>query len=159
MIFFSEFHWHDLGFLGKILIFLDILARLIAKILAKNLKNLRSWQQMKKIQDHGKKFKTPSTGWPVVFLSYLVNYYTFLETTSGSSQADSTTPLISTIATSSWTSAETTQPPTPNGCRNFQKLAKSSPGLSLWDKHSWTALFQRFDVLQRRLRQHEKHQR
>ena len=36
---------------------MDFLARLIAKILAINLKDPRSWQQMKKIQDLGKNFK------------------------------------------------------------------------------------------------------
>ena len=48
VIFFSDFHWHDLGYLAKILIFLDILAKMIAKILARNLRNQRSWHEMKK---------------------------------------------------------------------------------------------------------------
>ena len=44
-------------FLARSWFFLDFLARLIAKILARNLRNPRSWQQMKKIHDLGKKFK------------------------------------------------------------------------------------------------------
>ena len=51
MIFFSDFRWHDLGFLGKILIFLGILGKKSkkSKILATNEKNPRSWQE---IQDY-----------------------------------------------------------------------------------------------------------
>ena len=61
MIFFSEFHWHYLGFLGKILIFLGILGKINCRKLGKKLRNPRSWQKMKKVQDLGKKIKTPST--------------------------------------------------------------------------------------------------
>ena len=43
VIFFSDFHWHDLGFLGKI-----------------NCRDLA--KKFKIIQDLGKKTKTPSTG-------------------------------------------------------------------------------------------------
>ena len=46
-----------LDFLARPWFFLDFLARLIAKILARNLRNPRFWQQMKKIQDLGKIFK------------------------------------------------------------------------------------------------------
>ena len=65
-----------LDFLARSRFFLDFLARLIAKILARNLRNPRSWQQMKEkskilarnsrlstiIQGLVKKTKTPSTG-------------------------------------------------------------------------------------------------
>ena len=46
-----------LDFLARSWFFLDFLARLIAKIFARNLRNPRSWQQMKKIQDIGNKWK------------------------------------------------------------------------------------------------------
>ena len=46
-----------LDFLARSCFFLDLLARIIAKILARNLKNPRFWQEMRKIQDLGKKFK------------------------------------------------------------------------------------------------------
>ena len=36
---------------------MDFLAGLIAKILARNLRDTRSWQQMKKNQDLGKQFE------------------------------------------------------------------------------------------------------
>ena len=59
MIFFFEIHWHDFGFLGKILIFLRFLGKINcqdlgkkskkSKILAANEKNPRSWQE---IQDY-----------------------------------------------------------------------------------------------------------
>ena len=59
--FFFEIHWHDLGFLGKILIFLGFLGKnncqdlgkksKKSKILAKNEKNPRSWQV---IQDYSR---------------------------------------------------------------------------------------------------------
>ena len=59
MIFFSDFHWHDFGLLAKILIFLGFLGKINcqdlgkkskkSKILARNEKNPRSWQE---IQDH-----------------------------------------------------------------------------------------------------------
>ena len=68
VIFFCEFHWHDLGFLAKILISLGFLGKINcqdhgkkskkSKILGTNERNPRSWQQMKKIQDLGKKFKS-----------------------------------------------------------------------------------------------------
>ena len=79
MIFFPEFNWHDLGFLGKnFLIFLGFLGKnncqdlgkksKKSKILATNEKNPRSWQE---IQDYprlskmlARKPKTPSTGPP-----------------------------------------------------------------------------------------------
>ena len=58
-MFFFEIHWHDLGFLGKILIFLGFLGKnncqdlgkksKKSKILATNEKNPRSWQE---IQDY-----------------------------------------------------------------------------------------------------------
>ena len=76
MIFFSDFRWHDLGFLGKILIFLGILGKINcqdlgkkskkSKILATNEKKskilARNSRLSKIIQDLGKKTKTPSTG-------------------------------------------------------------------------------------------------
>ena len=59
VIFFSEFHWHVLGFLGKILIFLGFLGKINcqdlgkkskkSKILATSEKNPRFWQE---IQDY-----------------------------------------------------------------------------------------------------------
>ena len=55
VIFFSEFHWHDLEFLGKVLIFLGFLGKINcqdlgkkskkSKILATNEKNPRYWQE------------------------------------------------------------------------------------------------------------------
>ena len=79
MIFFFEIHWHDLGFLDKILIFLEFLGKINcqylgkkskkSKILATNETNPRSWREIqdyprlsKIIQDLGKKTKTPNTG-------------------------------------------------------------------------------------------------
>ena len=49
-----------LGFLAKK--FLGFLSFLSWQDFSRNLRNPRSWQQMKKIQDLGKKTKTPSTG-------------------------------------------------------------------------------------------------
>ena len=57
MIFFSDFHWHDLGFLAKILICLDFLARLIIKIMARNLRNPRSLQELEKYPRYCQKIK------------------------------------------------------------------------------------------------------
>ena len=39
MIFFSEFQWHDLGFLGKVLIFLGFLGKINCQDLGKKSKN------------------------------------------------------------------------------------------------------------------------
>ena len=71
MSFFSEFHWHDFGLFGK-----RQDHDFFGKILARNLRKPRYWQQMKKskilarssrlsktIQDLGKEIKTPSTGY------------------------------------------------------------------------------------------------
>ena len=54
--FFSDFDWHDLGFLGKILLFLGFIGKnncqdlgkksKKSKILARNEKNPRSWQKI-----------------------------------------------------------------------------------------------------------------
>ena len=58
MIFFSEFHWHDLGFLGKILIFLGFLGKINCQDLGKKYKKSKILAtNEKKIQDLGKKFK------------------------------------------------------------------------------------------------------
>ena len=45
VVFFFVFQCHDLGFLTNIFIFLDFMERLIAKILATNRRNIRSWQE------------------------------------------------------------------------------------------------------------------
>ena len=84
VIFFSDFHWHDLGLLGKVLIFLGFLGKTNcqdlgkincqdlgkkpkkSKILATNEKSkilARNSRLSKIIQDLGNKTKTPSTGW------------------------------------------------------------------------------------------------
>ena len=47
-----------LDFSPRSWLFLDFLARLIAEILSKNPINPKSWQEMKKMQDLGQKFKT-----------------------------------------------------------------------------------------------------
>jgi len=56
VIFFFETHWHDLGFLGKILIFPGFLGKINcqdlgkkSKILATNEKNPRSWQEFRMV--------------------------------------------------------------------------------------------------------------
>ena len=70
---FSDFHWRDLQFLGKILILLGFLGKINcqdvgkkskkSKILATNEKSpVRNSRSSKSIQDLGKKAKTPSTG-------------------------------------------------------------------------------------------------
>ena len=63
LIFFSDFHFTDriLNFLRRSWFFLDFLARLIAKILVRNLKDPWFWHERKKPD---KKFRTPSTGYP-----------------------------------------------------------------------------------------------
>ena len=49
VIFFFDLQWHDLGFFPKILIFLGFPGKInCKKILARNLKNPKSWQEMKK---------------------------------------------------------------------------------------------------------------
>ena len=61
VIFFSEFHWHDLGFLGKILIFLEFLGKVNCQDLGKKFKKskilARNSRLSKIIRDLGKKFK------------------------------------------------------------------------------------------------------
>ena len=96
VIFFSDFHWHDLGFLGKIMIFLGFLGKINCQDLGKKSKKSKIWQQMKKskilarnsrlskiIQDLGKKTKTPSTGYSlnIKFININFNHYIdFIET-------------------------------------------------------------------------------
>ena len=66
VIFFSEFRWSDLGFLGKILIFLGFLGKINCRDFGKKYKEskiLATNSRLSKInQDLGKKTKTPSTG-------------------------------------------------------------------------------------------------
>ena len=58
VIFFSDFDWHDLGFLGKILIFLGFLGKINCQDLGKKSKKSKILaRNEKKIQDLGKKFK------------------------------------------------------------------------------------------------------
>ena len=76
VIFFSDFYWNDLGFLGKILIFLRFSGKINcpdfgkkskkSKISATNEKKskilVRNSRLSKIIQDLGKKTMTPNTG-------------------------------------------------------------------------------------------------
>ena len=57
MIFVSDFHWHDLGFLGKISISLEFLGKNYCQDLGQKSKKSKILATNEKIQDLHKKFK------------------------------------------------------------------------------------------------------